>query len=107
MAWTDGAGGRDGPAGAAGRFHEPPRANPQNRNVPKAESECLSDTYIFMSSDHDENNTSLEEERRYYRQEELEELYRPPAFVTLVFVLTMLAIYFAGRSIEAAYPGLG
>ena len=60
-----------------------------------------------MSDERDEQDKSLEEERRYYRQEELEELYKPPALVTLVFVLTMLAIYFAGRSIEAAYPGIG
>lgn len=42
-----------------------------------------------------------------YRRVEMEEVYRPPALVTLVFVLTMLAIYFMGRTVEGVYPSLG
>lgn len=48
-----------------------------------------------------------EDEREYYRNDRMEEVYRPPALVTLVFVLTMLAIYFMGRSVEGVFPALG
>ena len=33
----------------------------------------------------------------------MEEAYRPPLWVTLVFVVTMLAIFFMGRSMSTFY----
>ena len=36
----------------------------------------------------------------------LEEAYRPPMLVTLVFVVTMLAIYFMGRSVSGFYDNV-
>lgn len=33
----------------------------------------------------------------------MEEAYRPPLWVALVFVVTMLAIYFMGRGLETQY----
>lgn len=47
----------------------------------------------------------MEEERyEYWQNGHLEEAYRPPALVTLVFVVTMLAIYLMGRDVERRYP---
>ncbi|MBO6576852.1 MAG: hypothetical protein JJ976_15650 [Rhodothermales bacterium] len=54
----------------------------------------------------DERMERYEEDDRYYGDRLLEEVYRPPALVTLVFVLTMLAIYFMGRSLYDVFPTL-
>jgi hypothetical protein len=45
-----------------------------------------------------------DQDYEYGRDERLEEMYRPPMLVTLVFVLTMLAIYFMGRSVGSIFP---
>ena len=48
-----------------------------------------------------------EHEEDRWQNAHLEEAYRPPVVVTLVFVVTMLAIYFMGKSVEGLYPTLG
>ena len=47
----------------------------------------------------------MAEQDRQFQNGFLEEAYRPPLWVTLVFVVTMLAIYFMGRSMSALYDG--
>ncbi|NNE69348.1 MAG: hypothetical protein HKN29_03165 [Rhodothermales bacterium] len=45
-----------------------------------------------------------DQEYEFGRDERLEEMYRPPFLITLVFVLTMLAIYLMGRSVSGIFP---
>ncbi|MFT4605510.1 MAG: hypothetical protein ACI9W4_002250 [Rhodothermales bacterium] len=45
-----------------------------------------------------------DQDYEYGRDERLEEIFRPPALITLVFVLTMLIIYFLGRSVGDIFP---
>ncbi|MFT5144539.1 MAG: hypothetical protein ACI80V_000773 [Rhodothermales bacterium] len=48
-----------------------------------------------------------EEEFGFGNHDRLEEAFRPPMMVTLVFVLTMLSIYMMGRQVTSLFPSLG
>jgi hypothetical protein len=43
----------------------------------------------------------------YWQNDQLEEAFRPPMLVTLVFVIVMLAIYFMSQTTQSLYPSLG
>ena len=47
-----------------------------------------------------------EQHYEHWQNGHLEEAYRPPLWISLVFVLTMLAIYLMGRNVADRYPAL-